>query len=69
MVSKDISLGIMNFYERMEFLALMELARATRMHQCTVIPVEPPVLVNGPDKLSLCEQMFEQGSAFDAPPV
>jgi len=58
MVCKDISSGIMNLYERMEVLALMELARATRMHQCAVVPVEPPVLVNGPDKLSLCEQMF-----------
>jgi len=58
MLRKGISLGIMNLHERIEVLALMELARATRMHQCAVIPVEPPVLVNGPDRLSLCEQMF-----------
>jgi len=69
MVRKDIALGIMNLHERMEVLALVELARAMRMQQCAVIPVEPPVLVNGPEKLTLCEQMFQQGSAFDAPSV
>jgi hypothetical protein len=48
----------MDLYERMEVRALVKLACAMRIDQCAVIPVEPPVLVNGPHKLAVCEQAF-----------